>query len=139
LSEVDVSDGTFARDGQFHSHDTVDLDAHFAARRSNLRPTFDKLVDSLPTDVHVDSLASVIVVSAQRTFAYVVVQAKRLVVGVFLDHPLDSARVIKIDRVSARKVASEIAVRHPGDIDDELCEWLSRAYQLRSGTSNAPT
>jgi hypothetical protein len=130
---------TFARDNQSHSHDTTGVDVHFAGRRRSLREAFDKLIGSLPTDIQVDPLTSVIVLSAQRTFAYVVVQAKRVIVGVFLDHAVDSPRVVKIADISARKVASEIPVRGPADVDDELLRWLRQAYELRPGTNHAPT
>jgi hypothetical protein len=35
--------------------------------------------------------------------------------------------------VSSGKVASMVEVREPGEIDDELCGWLTGAYDLRSG------
>ena len=73
---------TFARGEQFHSHDTEDVDVHFARRPERLRESFDKLISSLPSDVQVEALRSVIVLSARRTFAYTIVQAKRLLVGV---------------------------------------------------------
>jgi hypothetical protein len=121
---------TFAREDQFHSHDTAELDAHFAGRPGRLRESFDELVGSLPTDVQIEPLRSVIMLSAGRTFAYVTVQANRLLVGVFLEQLLDSPRVIKVDRVSPRKVGSVIAVQGPGDVDDELQLWLRQAHKL---------
>ncbi len=69
---------TFAREEQFHSHDTEDVDVHFAGRPERLRESFDKLIRSLPSDVQVEALTSVIVLSARRTFAYATVQAERL-------------------------------------------------------------
>jgi Domain of unknown function (DUF5655) len=130
---------TFARDEQFHSHDTEDVDVHFAGRPEGLRESFDKLLRSLPSDVQVEALRSVIVLSARRTFAYATVQAKRLLVGVFLEHPIDSPRVLKVDRVSERKFGSVIGVRGPGDVDDELQLWLREAYRLcPPGGSNLP-
>jgi hypothetical protein len=115
---------------QFHSHDTEDIDAHFAGRPERLRHSFDKLIGSLPPDVQVEALRSVIVLSARRTFSYVTVQAARLLVGVFLEHALDSPRVVKVDHVSARKFGSVVEVRGPDDVDDELQLWLHQAYQL---------
>ena len=128
---------TFARDDQLHSHDTVGVDAHFAGRPEPLRQSFDKLVGSLPSDVQVEALTSVIVLSARRTFAYIVVQAKRLMVGVFLEHALDSPRVVKIEPVAARKFGSVIDVRDPGDVDGELQQWLRQAYELCPAASRA--
>ena len=126
----------FAREDQFHSHDTVAVDAHFAGRPPPLRATFDELIASLPEDVEVRALRTVIILSAATTFAFVNVQSKRLLVGVFLDRPLDAARVVKIDEVSPHKMASVVAVRDPLDVDDELRGWLRDAYDLRAA---APT
>ena len=121
---------TFAREDQFHSHDTEDVDAHFAGRAEHLRQAFDTLIGLLPPDVRVDALSSVIVLSAGHTFAYITVQAKRLLVGVFLEHAVESPRVVKIDEVSVRKFGSVIDVRGPDDVDDELERWLRQAYRL---------
>jgi hypothetical protein len=128
---------TFSRPDQFHSHETVGVDEHFADRPDRLRSSFDRLVGSMPPDVRVEPLKSVIVFAAHRTFAFVTVQAKQLLVGVFLDRALDSSRVVKIDQVSAHKVGSVVAVRGPGDVDDELRRWLRQAYELSAQA--APT
>jgi hypothetical protein len=124
---------TFASEGQFHSHDVVDVDRHFTGRPAQLRAAFDALVAALPADVDIDGLKTVIVLAARTTFCYVVVQRDRLSIGVFLDRALVSPRVTKIDHVSSGKVASMVEVREPGEIDDELCGWLTGAYDLRSG------
>jgi hypothetical protein len=129
---------TFARDDQFHSHDTDDVDAHFVGRPERLRESFDKLICSLPSDVQVEALRTVIVLSARRTFSYITVQAQRLLIGVFLDHALDSPRVVKIDHVSARKFGSVVDVRYPGDVDDELQLWMRQAYRLCPTSGSAP-
>lgn len=121
---------TFARKDQFHSHETADVDAHLVGRPDRLREAFDMMIGSLPPDVQVEALRSVIVLSAGTTFAYITVQAKRLLVGVFLEQALESPRVVKVDEVSVRKFGSVIDVRGPGDVDDELHGWLRQAYQL---------
>ena len=128
---------TFARGDQFHSHATRDLDAHFAGRPEQLRAAFDKLVASLPSDVHVEALRTVIILSARRTFSFITVQAKRLLVGVFLDVPIDSSRVVKIHHDSEHKVGSVIDVRRIDEVDSELRQWLRDAYEVgvRAGPS----
>jgi hypothetical protein len=92
--------------------------------------TFDKLVASVPSDVHVEALRTVIVLSARRTFSFITVQAKRLLVGVFLEQPLDSSRVVKFHHASKHRLGSVIDVRSPDDVDDELKRWLQEAYEL---------
>ena len=123
---------TFAHEGQFHSHDTVDVDDHFAGRAKHLRMCFDKLIGSLPSDVQVEALKTVIILSARTTFAFITVQTRRLKVGVFLDRRLDSPRVVKVDVISSRKIATEVTVRAPDDVDDELRQWLREAYELHA-------
>jgi hypothetical protein len=125
---------TFASEGQFHSHDLVDLDRHFTGRPAELRTAFDTLVAAFPADVHIDGLKTVIVLAARTTFCYVVVQRDRLSIGVFLDRALVSPRVTKVDHVSSGKVASVVEVREPDEIDGELRSWLSEAYHLRSAS-----
>jgi hypothetical protein len=128
---------TFARDDQFHSHDTVGVDAHFAGRPERLRVSFDKLIGSLPSDVQVEALRTVIVLTARRTFSFITVQTKRLLVGVFLDRCLDSSRVVKVNPVSSRKFGSVVEVREPGDVDDELQQWVREAYELGARAARA--
>jgi hypothetical protein len=122
----------FAREDQFHSHETVAVDAHFAGRPSQLRAAFDELTASLPEDVEVQALRTVIILSAPTTFSFVTVQSKRLLIGVFLDRPIDAPRVVKVDEVSPSKFASVIAVRDPDDVDEDLRGWLREAYELRA-------
>jgi Domain of unknown function (DUF5655) len=123
---------TFSSDGQFHSHDVVGVDRHFAGRPAELRTAFDTLVAALPADVRIDALRTAIVLAARATFCYVVVQHDRLLIGVFLDRALASPRVTKVDHVSPTKVANVVEVREPSEIDGELRRWLSDAYRLRS-------
>jgi hypothetical protein len=72
----------------------------------------------------------VIVLSARTTFSYITVQAKRLLVGIFLEQPLDSPRVVKINHISEHNIGSVIDVRRPGEVDEELQLWLRQAYEL---------
>jgi hypothetical protein len=128
---------TFARKDQFHSHDTMRIDDHFAGRAENLRMAFDQLIGSLPTDVQVEALRTVIILSSGTTFAFITVQSKRLLVGLFLDRHHDSPRPMKVDVISARKVEITVEVRGPDDVDDELRLWVRRAYELHAGTSRS--
>jgi hypothetical protein len=128
----------FAHEDQFHSHDTVDVDAHFAGRPARVRASFDRLVEALPSGVSVEPLRSVIVLSAHATFSFITVQSKRLLVGIFLDRRLESPRIVKVDVVTPRKIANTVDVRSPDDVDDELRQWLRDAYGLRAGPADRP-
>ena len=129
---------TFAHEGQFHSHDTVGVEDHFAGRAEMLLVSFDTLIGSLPVDVHVEALKTVIILSARTTFAFITVQTKRLMVGVFLDRRLASPRVVKVDVVSTHKIGNVVDVRSPDDVDDELRQWLREAYELHADATQTP-
>ena len=129
----------FAHEDQFHSHDTVDIDAHFTGRPAHMRASFDRLIGSLPSGVQVEALRSVIVLSAHTTFSFITVQSRRLLVGIFLDRQLDSPRIVKVDVVTSRKIANTVDVRGPDEIDDELCRWLREAYGLRADPAHRPS
>lgn len=122
----------FAREGQFHSHDVVEVDTHFAGRPPARRAAFDELVSSLHGDVRVEALKTAIILTAGTTFSYVVVRRDRLRVGVFLDRRLDSPRVVQVERRSAGKIASVVDVSGPDDVDPELRGWLADASRLRA-------
>jgi hypothetical protein len=123
---------TFATPGQSHSHDVVELDAHFAGR-PGLRETFDQLAAALPDDVRVEPLRTAIILAHHTTLAYVAVLRDRLRLGIFLDRALEADRVAAVARVSARKIDNVIELRTTADIDDEVRGWLAEAYALHSG------
>jgi hypothetical protein len=104
---------TFATSGQFHSHDVVEIEAHFAGRPAALRATFDALVTSLANDMRVEPLKSVIILASRTTFGYVIVHRDRLRVGIFLDCPLDVPRVSSVEQLSAGKVGNVVELRTP--------------------------
>jgi hypothetical protein len=57
-------------------------------------------------------------------------ECRRRAVHPFLEHGIDSRRVLKVEQVSACKVGSVVAVPSPLDVDEELSRWLRQAYQL---------
>jgi uncharacterized protein DUF5655 len=122
----------FAKPGQLHSHDVVEVDIHFAGRPPALRSTFDALVASVAVGMRVEPLKSVIILSSRTTFGYVTILQDRLRLGIFLDRPLETPRVSSVEHLSAAKVGNVIELRTPADVDDELRDWLTEAYALRS-------
>jgi hypothetical protein len=53
-----------------------------------------------------------------------------LLVNIVLDHPLDSARLHRTERVSAARWHHEFLLHSPTDLDAELVGWISAAYAL---------
>ena len=44
--------------------------------------------------------------------------------------PIDSPRVLKVERVSENRCRCDVKLTIDGDIDDELLGWLHAAYNL---------
>ncbi|MEA2645758.1 MAG: hypothetical protein QOE92_841 [Chloroflexota bacterium] len=53
-----------------------------------------------------------------------------LLVNVVTDDEIDSPRMAKVERLSRNRVHNEVRLERPGDVDAELIDWITRAYNL---------
>ncbi|WP_329637284.1 DUF5655 domain-containing protein [Phenylobacterium sp.] len=70
---------------------------------------------------------------AGSAFAGIHPQKSKLRINVRADHPIESARVRKVEQVSVRRFHNEIDLMSPDDVDGELVAWLKDAYALGAG------
>jgi hypothetical protein len=75
-----------------------------------------------------------------RRACYCFVRPKRsyLEVCIFLDRPLTSSRVRRVEQASRLKFAHLIRVTHRDEVEPPLTEWLRQAYEL-AGDVRRPT
>jgi hypothetical protein len=79
---------------------------------------------------------SQIAVRRRRGFAYVwrpgqyVTSDVPAVLSLALPHELTSARFKQVVHPSARVWMHHLELDDPGQVDDEVCEWLRQAYEL---------
>jgi hypothetical protein len=62
--------------------------------------------------------------------AGVATRKAHLILTIKSDHKLNSPRVHKTERVSARRFYQEVKLVSPAEVDDELVGWLREAYAL---------
>lgn len=63
-------------------------------------------------------------------FAGVHPRKRSLTLNLRTDHPLDHARVARVEQVSKHRYHNEVKLERPEDVDDELLGWLREAYLL---------
>ena len=75
-----------------------------------------------------------------RKSCYFFVRPKRnlLELCMFLDRPLKTPRVRRVDRVSKTKVAHTIQITHRDEVEAPITDWLREAYELSAAVAAKP-
>lgn len=124
---------SFANRNQTHTCRPLgDLDAHFADAAPEVRQTFDRIVAAVQRFGPVEVLPEKtrIALHARMSFAAFTVRRRWLDGHVVLAERLDSPRFTKIETYSRHNVLHAFRLRSPDDVDAEVVDWLSRAYQV---------
>jgi hypothetical protein len=116
---------------QFLVADAEDLIARQYADRPQLRPIFDAVLAALPAlpgPVTVQARGTLVsLVSPRRTFAVLKPTTKsRVDLGLRLDSTQPEGRLLPARDIGQATV--RIALTTSGDVDDEVRNWLTRAY-----------
>lgn len=74
----------------------------------------------------------------ETTFAGVTVRREALILTLKSNGPIDSERVHKAERMSAKRYYNEIRVKSPREVNKELREWLAASYELSGKPRNLP-
>jgi len=120
------------RDVTLTPADADELIAGQYADREQLRPILDAVLATLPPLGPVTAVARthcVSFVSPRRTFAAAEATTKsRVDLGLRLDGVAPEGRLLAARNMNAGSMNLRIALRGPGDVDDEVRGWLRRAY-----------
>ncbi|MCA1812721.1 MAG: DUF5655 domain-containing protein [Halobacteriales archaeon] len=126
---------SFAHEGQSHScRKGPTLDQHFGGKPPQLRKAFDRIVQELEDsgEVRVDPVAANIHLVAGSAFASAAPRKSGLRVEFLLDHEVRSKRIVRLEKLSATRLAHHVDVAGPEDVDHELLRWLRAAQRLRA-------
>jgi hypothetical protein len=108
------------------------VDALFAGKDPVVRRTYDRLLDVLRAvgEIREEPKKSSIHLARSSGFAGVHPRRSALVLNIRLDHPVESDRLLKSERVSANRYHNELKLTAPEDVDLQIESWLRAAYDL---------
>lgn len=125
---------TFKNTHQSHSCVIKSLDAHFIAQEPQVRATYDTLESKLNAiiDFEISPVINAIMFTSETTFLAIKPKKRWIDLEFSLDYNANEFPIHKIVRISKTRFAHFVSVQQPGDIDDQLIEWIKQAYQLIS-------
>ncbi len=126
----------FARGHQAHTcvpGGTVD--ESFAGRSPVQREIYEAIMAHLATlgPVHADAVRVGVFLKSDRKFAEARPRARGLSLGLFLPRPVRSPRITRALTPIGDRVVHFLTLTRVEDVDDELREWLSLAYDVATG------
>jgi hypothetical protein len=118
-----------------HSCVSVPLDSHFDGRAPHVRELFDDFVAACSEHVPVRIVSSKtrIALMDRVRFASVMPRKAYLRCGLWLARPVESPRVVRLDRYGERIFYVWFELRTPQDIDDEVRGWIAEAALSATG------
>ena len=106
------------------------VEESFAGRPDYQAEAYWRIMDHLAKlgPVHADSVKVGVFLLSDRKFAEIRPMARALSVNLLMSRPLEGARVVRSERITAERFWSVVRVKDPGEVDDVLCGWLTEAY-----------
>ncbi len=108
------------------------VDDHFTGKLPTVRGIYDELLAALRTIGPVEEEPKKTSIHLVRSSALAGVEVRRdyLLVNIKSESPIESPRVPKSERLSARRFHQKVRLSSPGEVDAELLRWLAKAYEL---------
>jgi hypothetical protein len=125
-------DREFARPRQAHvcvPGGTVD--ASFVGQPPARRAAYDRIIGHLATlgPVHEDAVGVGVFLKRERKFAEVRPMVRALAVDLFLPRVVVDPRVVRHVRVSGDRTVHSLRMTGPDDVDAQVLDWLTEAYE----------
>ena len=108
------------------------VDDHFAGKPPAVREVYDRLLTTLRTLGPVQEEPKKTSIHLVRSSALAGVEVRRdyLFVNIKSSSPIESPRVTKPERLSARRFHQKVKLSSSAEVDAELRRWLADAYEL---------
>ena len=105
---------------------------HFERSEPHVRATYDRVLNAARTlgSVEEDPKKTSIHLNRRSAFAGVSTQKAALILTLKSTEDIESARIRKHQRASARRWYLDITLEKPSDVDAELRKWLAQSYAL---------
>ena len=109
-----------------------DVDRHFAGRSQNVRSIYDAVLKAAHTIgkfVEVPKKTS-IHLDRRSAFAGIMTRRDHLVLTLKSASDTDDRRISRREQTSANRWHHELKLDSPGEVDDQVVEWLRAAYEI---------
>jgi Domain of unknown function (DUF5655) len=108
------------------------VDDHFTGKPPAVREVYDRLLAALRTvgPVVEEPKKTSIHLVRSSALAGVEVRKEYILLNIKSDAPIESPRVTKAERLSARRFHQKVKLSSPEEVDAELLGWLTNAYEL---------
>ena len=105
---------------------------HFVNKDPSVRTLYDQLLSILQTfgPVAEDPKKTSIHLNRKSALAGVETRKDYLLLNIKSDHQIQSPRIEKAERISAKRFHHKVRISSPKDLDEELKIWLKEAYLL---------
>lgn len=124
---------SFGRSGQSHlCVPATTVDEWFADEPAAHRAIHDRIVEHLELlgDVRVEAVAVGIFYKRRRNLAELRPRADHLGLAMVLPAGRDHARFSRRTRMDGDRTSYSVPLRAPDDVDDEVRDWLTEAWDL---------
>lgn len=112
--------------------DIASVDIHFQGKEPNVRAVYDCLMLRLhelgpvtaspkQTSIHLDRTTGFAGINTRKSY---------LLLNFRTDYQVESPRITKVEKHSARRFMHTVKLQSETDVDDELLGWLRDAYEL---------
>ena len=109
------------------------MDATFEGKDPRLRAVYDAVIGHLRTlgDVHEDAVKVGVFLKRDDKLAELRPRSRDLLVYLFLPYPIETDRITRPSWSRGEsRVAHRLSLREVSDVDAEVCEWLTLAYEF---------
>jgi hypothetical protein len=108
------------------------VDDHFSGKPPAVREVYDRLLAAVRTlgPVVEEPKKTSIHLARSSALAGVEVRREYILLNLKSEAPIESPRVTKAERLSARRFHQKVKLSSPEEVDAELLRWLANAYEL---------
>jgi hypothetical protein len=110
------------------------VDAAFAGRPARFRRVYDAILGHLLTlgPVHEDAVSVGVFLKRDRKLAEVRPRTRDVSLALYLPRPLADPRFSRVLNRGAPRVVHVLPLRAEADVDDQVRDWLTEAFQHAS-------
>ncbi len=125
---------SFRNTNQDHSCMVTDLESHFVNKQQNVIDAFAVIKSEVMKldGVKINSVKNAILFQAKSNFLAVKPKKTHLDIEFLLPEKTEEFPVYKVAQATKTKFAHFVRLESPEEVDEQLIQWLRKAYKISS-------